>query len=57
MSDLVDVAELRAWLEEGYASSVRTAYLILGNRLYGPGSSVIPSPRTRVSSRGSTASS
>ena len=33
MSDLVDVAELRAWLEEGYASSVRTAYLILGNRL------------------------
>jgi RNA polymerase sigma-70 factor (ECF subfamily) len=33
MSDLVDVAELRTWLEEGYASSVRTAYLILGNRL------------------------
>jgi RNA polymerase sigma factor (sigma-70 family) len=33
VSDHVDVAELRTWLEEGYASSVRTAYLILGNRL------------------------
>jgi RNA polymerase sigma factor (sigma-70 family) len=33
MSDLVDVGELRTWLEENYASSVRTAYLILGNRL------------------------
>jgi RNA polymerase sigma-70 factor (ECF subfamily) len=33
MSDSVDVADLRTWLEEGYASSVRTAYLILGNRL------------------------
>lgn len=32
MSDLVDVDELRTWLEDGYASSVRTAYLILGNR-------------------------
>lgn len=33
MSDIADVADLRAWLEEGYANSVRTAYLILGNRL------------------------
>jgi RNA polymerase sigma-70 factor (ECF subfamily) len=33
MSNSVDVADLRTWLEEGYASSVRTAYLILGNRL------------------------
>ncbi len=32
MSDEVDVDELRTWLEDGYASSVRTAYLILGNR-------------------------
>jgi RNA polymerase sigma-70 factor (ECF subfamily) len=32
MSDAVDVDELRTWLEDGYASSVRTAYLILGNR-------------------------
>ena len=32
MSDVVDVDELRTWLEDGYASSVRTAYLILGNR-------------------------
>ena len=32
MSDVVDVEELRAWLEDGYSSSVRTAYLILGNR-------------------------
>jgi RNA polymerase sigma-70 factor, ECF subfamily len=32
MSDQVDVDELRTWLEDGYASSVRTAYLILGNR-------------------------
>ncbi len=28
----MDVDELRTWLDEGYASSVRTAYLILGNR-------------------------
>jgi RNA polymerase sigma-70 factor (ECF subfamily) len=27
------VSELEAWLEEGYPQSVRTAYLILGNRL------------------------
>jgi RNA polymerase sigma-70 factor (ECF subfamily) len=33
VSDAVDVDELRTWLEDGYASSVRTAYLILGNRL------------------------
>ena len=33
MSDLNDVDELRTWLEDGYASSVRTAYLILGDRL------------------------
>jgi RNA polymerase sigma-70 factor (ECF subfamily) len=32
VSDVVDVDELRTWLEDGYASSVRTAYLILGNR-------------------------
>ncbi len=32
MSDVVDVEELRTWLEDGYSSSVRTAYLILGNR-------------------------
>lgn len=32
MSDALDVDELRTWLEDGYASSVRTAYLILGNR-------------------------
>jgi RNA polymerase sigma-70 factor, ECF subfamily len=32
MSDVIDVDELRTWLEDGYASSVRTAYLILGNR-------------------------
>jgi RNA polymerase sigma-70 factor, ECF subfamily len=32
VSDLVDVDELRTWLADGYASSVRTAYLILGNR-------------------------
>jgi RNA polymerase sigma-70 factor (ECF subfamily) len=32
VSDAVDVDELRTWLEDGYASSVRTAYLILGNR-------------------------
>ncbi|HUZ42281.1 MAG TPA: RNA polymerase sigma factor [Acidimicrobiales bacterium] len=32
MSDAVDVDELRSWLKDGYASSVRTAYLILGNR-------------------------
>jgi RNA polymerase sigma-70 factor (ECF subfamily) len=32
VSDQVDVDELRTWLEDGYASSVRTAYLILGNR-------------------------
>ena len=32
MSDTLDVDELRTWLEDGYASSVRTAYLILGNR-------------------------
>jgi RNA polymerase sigma-70 factor (ECF subfamily) len=32
VSDVVDVEELRAWLEDGYSSSVRTAYLILGNR-------------------------
>ena len=32
MSDAVDVDELQTWLEDGYASSVRTAYLILGNR-------------------------
>jgi len=32
VSDALDVDELRTWLEEGYASSVRTAYLILGNR-------------------------
>jgi RNA polymerase sigma-70 factor (ECF subfamily) len=32
MSDSLDVDELRTWLEDGYASSVRTAYLILGNR-------------------------
>lgn len=29
----VDVGELQAWLADGYADSVRTAYLILGNRL------------------------
>jgi RNA polymerase sigma-70 factor (ECF subfamily) len=28
-----DVSELEVWLEEGYPQSVRTAYLILGNRL------------------------
>lgn len=33
MSELVNVTELRNWLDESYASSVRTAYLILGNRL------------------------
>jgi RNA polymerase sigma factor (sigma-70 family) len=27
-----DVTDLAAWLEEGYPQSVRTAYLILGNR-------------------------
>jgi RNA polymerase sigma-70 factor (ECF subfamily) len=32
VSDVVDVDELRTWLKDGYASSVRTAYLILGNR-------------------------
>jgi RNA polymerase sigma-70 factor (ECF subfamily) len=32
VSDAVDVEELQSWLEDGYASSVRTAYLILGNR-------------------------
>ncbi|HEY5437959.1 MAG TPA: RNA polymerase sigma factor [Acidimicrobiales bacterium] len=32
MSDWTDLDELRAWLNEGYAGSVRTAYLILGNR-------------------------
>jgi RNA polymerase sigma-70 factor (ECF subfamily) len=32
VTDQVDVDELRTWLEDGYASSVRTAYLILGNR-------------------------
>jgi len=32
MTNAVDVDELRTWLEDGYASSVRTAYLILGNR-------------------------
>jgi RNA polymerase sigma-70 factor, ECF subfamily len=32
VSDVVDVDELRTWLADGYASSVRTAYLILGNR-------------------------
>ena len=32
MSDAIEVDELRSWLEDGYASSVRTAYLILGNR-------------------------
>src|ERR1035441_6396975 len=32
VSDAVGVDELRTWLEDGYASSVRTAYLILGNR-------------------------
>ncbi len=32
MSDRDDTDELRAWLSEGYARSVRTAYLILGNR-------------------------
>jgi RNA polymerase sigma-70 factor (ECF subfamily) len=32
VSDVVDVDELRTWLEDGYSSSVRTAYLILGNR-------------------------
>jgi RNA polymerase sigma-70 factor (ECF subfamily) len=29
----VAVSELEVWLEEGYPQSVRTAYLILGNRL------------------------
>jgi len=29
VSDAVDVDELQTWLEDGYASSVRTAYLIL----------------------------
>ena len=33
MNDSDDLDELRSWIAEGYASSVRTAYLILGNRL------------------------
>ncbi len=33
MTDINNVDELRTWLEDGYASSVRTAYLILGDRL------------------------
>ena len=33
MTELNDVDELRTWLADGYASSVRTAYLILGDRL------------------------
>lgn len=33
MNDSEDVDELRTWLEHSYASSVRTAYLILGHRL------------------------
>ncbi len=33
MEGAVAVSELEAWLEEGYPQSVRTAYLILGNRL------------------------
>jgi RNA polymerase sigma-70 factor (ECF subfamily) len=32
VSDSSDTDELRTWLDEGYAGSVRTAYLILGNR-------------------------
>jgi len=28
-----DMNDLATWLEEGYPQSVRTAYLILGNRL------------------------
>jgi len=33
MIDSEAVDELKIWLEEGYAQSVRTAYLILGDRL------------------------
>jgi RNA polymerase sigma-70 factor (ECF subfamily) len=33
MKASTDVSELEAWLQEGYPQSVRTAYLILGNRL------------------------
>ena len=33
MIDSEAVDELRMWLEQGYAHSVRTAYLILGDRL------------------------
>ncbi len=33
MNDSVGVDELRSWLEDGYAGSLRTAYLIMGNRL------------------------
>ncbi len=33
MNDSEDVDELQLWLEQSYSSSVRTAYLILGNRL------------------------
>ena len=33
MNDSEDVDDLQSWLEESYASSVRTAFLILGHRL------------------------
>ena len=33
MEDTEDVRELESWLKDGYPQSVRTAYLILGNRL------------------------
>ncbi len=33
MDGSTDVSDLQAWLEEGYPQSVRTAFLILGNRL------------------------
>jgi RNA polymerase sigma-70 factor (ECF subfamily) len=33
VEDTEDVRELESWLKDGYPQSVRTAYLILGNRL------------------------
>jgi RNA polymerase sigma-70 factor (ECF subfamily) len=33
MNDASDVHDLESWLKEGYPQCVRTAYLILGNRL------------------------